>query len=99
MSVAATDFRHGRKSGITTTAVQMETTGVLAGKGVLIKAASGNTDDVYIGRSSTVTADSSDTTDGFPLSANQALEIEVDEAGDVFLIAASGTQKVFWITV
>lgn len=96
---ALSGFQHGAKSAIGTTAVVLSTGEELAGKGILVKAASGNGAAVFVGRSASVTNGSSDATDGFELTANQGLEIETDETGDVFLIAASGSQKVYWMAV
>ncbi len=92
-------FDHGSKSGIGVTAVVLSSTPIDAKRGVLIKAASANSGIVYVGTNSAVTADSNDTSDGFPLSAGDSVEIEIDDAAGIFLIASEAGQKVFWIGV
>jgi len=92
-------FLHGRKSGIGTTAVQLTTTRGRFRRGVLIKAANGNSGTIYVGTSSSVTADSADATDGFELAAGGSVVVEVQDPSNVFVIASEAGQKVFWTGV
>jgi hypothetical protein len=88
--------RHGAKSGITTSATPIVASSKSAQSGVLIRADKANTDTVYIGQS-TVTAGTTDATDGFPLYAGDFVFIPVIDAALIYAIAASGTQRVFWL--
>lgn len=90
-------FSHGRKSGIGTSAVQLTTTSSSARNGVLVKAGADNAGRVYPGTSPNVTADSNDDTDGFELTKDGSVIIEVDDPSKIFLIASEPDQKVFWI--
>ena len=92
-------FFHGRKSGIGTSAVQLTETSSRSKRGVLIKAATGNTGIVYVGTSSSVTADSTDATDGFELSASESVVVEMDNPSNIYVIASGSGQKVFWIGI
>lgn len=90
-------FDHGRKSGITTSAVQLIATATPVKKGVYIKSPAANTADLYIGNSD-VTTDAADATDGIPISpGDPPLFVEVNDVSKVYAKAASGTQKLFML--
>ena len=96
---AVPSFATGRKSSIGTSAAQLTTTHVHAKRGVQIVADSGNSVSVYVGIS-TVTADSADATDGFPLAAGESVVVPVIAPTTIYVRAASGSSsKVFFITV
>ena len=97
--VPRSTFDHGRKSSIGTSPVTLVATSVKIKRGVLIKAADGNSGKIYVGVSTNVTADSNDATDGFELSAGDALEVEIDDVRSIHVIASASDQKVFWIGV
>ena len=86
----------GAKSAIGTSAVKVVASSQSAQSGVMLRADKANTDIVYIG-TSTVTAGTVDATDGFPLSAGDIMFIPVVDVSLIFAIAASGTQRVFWM--
>jgi len=67
-------------------------------RGVVVKAAAGNSGKVYVGNSD-VTADSAAATDGFELSAGEAVTLEVDNVNKIWVIGSAVSQKVFWLTV
>ena len=93
------EFTTGRKSSIGTSAVQLTTSTIHAHRGVQIVAGAGNTVTVYVGPS-TVTPDSADGTDGFPLSAGERVGVPVIDPSTIYVRAASGSSsKVFFITV
>lgn len=96
--VTTSGFKGGRTSSIGTTAVQLLATLGSAANGVLIKSANANTALIYVG-SSAVTADSADGTSGFELAAGEAITLEIDDPSKLYVIAASGTQKVYWMAV
>lgn len=88
----------GRKSSISTSAVQMTASSITAIQGVQVKAADTNSDKIYVGPSG-VTADSSDSTDGYPLAPGDAILVPVNNANVIYLIAGSGTQKAFFLVL
>lgn len=92
-------FSHGAKSSITTSAVQMVVSSTPATQGVLVKAALANTANVHVGGSASVTVNASDSTDGFELGAGESIVVPVNDANLIYLIAASGSQKVYWVVV
>ena len=97
--MAVPNFFTGSKPGITTTAVSLASTELHAQRGVQIVAGTGNAHPIYIGQSSTVTADSSETTDGYPISAGESIVIPVIDPNSIFLVSAAGTGKVFYVSV
>ena len=95
---AVPSFATGRKSSIGTTAVQI-TSSTHVSRGVQIIADSTNSVKVYVGIS-TVTANSADGTDGFPLAAGESVVVPVSDPSLIYAIAPSGSSsKVFFITV
>ena len=98
IKISAGVFDHGSKGSIGTSAIQITTTSVTTIRGVLIKAAIGNSGTVYVGNSD-VTADAVAATDGFELGAGDAVTVEVDNVNKVFVIGSATGQKVFWLTV
>ena len=91
-------FEHGRKSSISTSAVQITANSTTAEHGVLVKAANDNSGIVYVGNSD-VTNDTTDATDGFELGAGESIVVPVDNANKVYVIGSAAGQKVFWVTV
>lgn len=91
-------FCHGRKSAIGTAAVPLVATAVAATKGVQLRAADSNTATVYVGHS-TLTTDTSDATDGFPLKAGEALFVPVNNASKIFVVSTAANQKIFWFAI
>ena len=89
-------FDHGRKASISTTALQLTATSTPLYRGLVVKAAAGNTGKVYVGNSD-VTNDTTDGTDGFELSAGESVSVETDNANKVYVIGSVAGQKVFWI--
>mgnify|MGYP006908216181 CR=1 FL=1 len=88
----------GRKSGIGTTAVQITSQSIKAGVGMTIYADTGNSGTLYVGFSENITADNSDNTDGFPVAAGAALDINIRNIERVYIIASTGSaNKVWWI--
>lgn len=96
---AGESFSHGVKSSIGSTAVKLKASAIVCLKGVLVKAFFTNTDVVYVGGSSVVTANSADATDGFPLSPGEAIVLDVADPSAVYLISPTAGQKVSWAAV
>lgn len=92
-------FATGRKSAIGTSAVALVSAPRPLTRGVQLRAGSANTGVVYVGASSSVTADAADGTDGFPLAAGDGVLIKVDDASKVYLIATAANQKVFFLAI
>lgn len=88
---------HGRKSSIGTSALQLTATASLCRMGITFKAPVTNTVAVYIG-GSTVTCDSADSTDGFPLMPGEGFTLPIDSPHLVYVRSLDGgaAQKIFW---
>jgi len=89
----------GRKSSISTTAVRLSDDTDRPKIGLQVLAASDNAGVVYIGFSDQVTADAADSTDGFPLTAGAGIALDDQKPHDIWAIADTGTNKVFYIGV
>lgn len=82
----------GVKTGIGSTAVRLTTTSTPLNSGIYLQALSGNTVPVYIGGLGVTTAT------GFALAAGAISNlIPVQDAADIYLIAASGSNEVRFI--
>lgn len=92
-------FRHGQNSDVDTSAEQLTATSFHTRKGVVVKAADANSGTIYVGNSSSVTANSADATDGFELGAGQSITIEIDDPSKIYVIASAANQKVFWLAL
>jgi hypothetical protein len=57
---------------------------------------SGNTDKVWVGREG-LTAGASEETSGFPLAAGSSITLTDVDLGEFWVVASSGTQKIYWI--
>jgi len=91
-------FDHGRKSSISTSAVQITATSTTARNGVLVKASNSNTGTVYVGNSD-VTAAAADATSGYELGAGESVVVPVDNANKVYVIGSAASQTVFFIVI
>lgn len=61
-------------------------------RSVKIKASLGNTNNIYVGHSASVT-----TTTGYELDAGEEVEIFVDSLGKVFVIGGAADQDYSWL--
>ena len=91
-------FDHGSKSAIGTSAAQLSAGSVPATRGVLVKAANGNSGTLYIGNSD-VTAATVDATDGFELGAGEALLVRVNDVSKIYAIGSTTGLRAFWVVV
>jgi hypothetical protein len=91
-------FDHARLAGIGATAVRLTTTSLHATRGVQLKAAATNTGTLYVGNSD-VTAGTVEATDGFPLTAGEALFVPVDDPSKVYLIGSAAGQAVHYLVI
>lgn len=90
---------HGSNRDVDTAAEQLTTTSSVALQGVLIRADTSNTGVVYVGFSSSVTAGTTDATDGMPLLAGESLEVEIRDPSTIYVIASANNQIVYWMAV
>lgn len=99
MSAATqSSFKTGSKSSITTSAVQIIVSSTPAVVGVTVKAANTNTGTLYIGNA-TITAGTTDATDGFELAGGEAVTIEIDDVNKLYAIGSAAGQKLYWTAV
>jgi hypothetical protein len=66
-----------------------------ASGGIIIKALSGNTDDVFVGGSSSVTNTGAAATDGFPLAPGESVPIDLYNANDLWFKGTIGDRIAF----
>lgn len=89
-------FQTGRVPNVGITAVQLYQSGSLQLRaGVWIKADSGNTANLFVGKEN-VTAWTNPATDGFPLQAGQSHLFTVDQLSGIFLRANLGSGNAWW---
>lgn len=88
-------FRHGAVE-VGTDVVNLPVGHVGQSHGVLIKSASSNTGIVYVGNKA-ATADTAETSAGFPLDPGESFFVAMEEISEVHLIANTGGQFVHWI--
>ena len=72
-------------------------------KGIVFKAPgptcdNPNTVSVYLGISR-VTADTSLTTDGFPLAPGESISLPLDMTEDIYAIASANDQRLYWFLI
>lgn len=91
-------FKTGANGDVDTTAEQLITTSVAPSIGILIKASSTNTGVIYVG-DSTVTAGTTDATDGFELTAGESLMVEGRDASEIYVIASVNNQRVSYLII
>jgi hypothetical protein len=90
----------GRKT-VGTSAVQIYDANSyeVADHGIQVYAADDNADRVYVGSNNSVTADSNDDTDGFPLDAGNSILVPIRRPLDLWAISGTAGQKVWWMVV
>lgn len=93
-------IKHGSLASIGATALRLVSsfTDAVNIKWVYVKASSSNAGIVYIGSSSAVTAGGTPATNWYPLSANDVFYFETNTPSELFAIASTTGQEVyFWI--
>ena len=90
----------GALSSVSTSAgVALTSTSSPLSYGIWVKAGTANTSKVYVGLSTSITAGTTDATDGYELSAGQEVFLPVyvvTNATAVYVIAAASSQKVYF---
>jgi hypothetical protein len=90
----------GALASIGNTPLQLTATPTLLALGITLKAAAGNSGAVYIGFANTVTPGTTPATDGYELSAGEELFLPVGlvaGASLIWVVAASASQKLYWL--
>jgi hypothetical protein len=90
----------GRRAATTTPQKLRDTNSSLdpASEGIQLLAASINTDVVYIGYSSGITAGTNGLTDGFPLYVGAGLFIPHRRVDEIWVLANSSVQTIWYLT-
>ena len=96
-SAVSATLDHGSNLDIDTSAEQITTTSFACKFGVTLKAAATNTGTLYIGDSSSVTAGTTGSTDGFPLEPGESVTLPVNNPNLLYAIASVANQKIFWV--
>lgn len=92
-------FSHGHTVvGTTALRVSTITPSRPLDKGVLLRAPSANSVDIYIGIGS-VTADTNATSGGFPLAPGEAVFIPIDDHTKLFVRASASAQDLAWLAI
>ena len=88
----------GSNLDIDTSAEQITSTSYAANVGVLFRADADNSGVVYLGNSD-VTAGTTASTDGLPLSAGDAVFLQISNANLVYAIGSAVNQKIYFMVV
>ena len=88
----------GRKSDIGTAPSQLvsESGNIVLNEGVQVVTSSSNSDTVWVGYTSDITANSADLTDGFPLSPGAAMFFPCRHLRDIWVRSTSGSSQTLW---
>jgi len=92
-------FDHGSKSDIGSTPVPLVNKSIKTKRGVVVKASTKNDGIVYVGTNPAMTPGTNDETDGWELSAKDAITVEINDVRNVLLMEDTPGQRVFWIGV
>ena len=88
----------GSNLDIDTSAEQVTSTSYPATIGVLFRADASNSGVVFLGKS-TVTAGTTAATDGLPLSAGDAVFLQISNANLIYAIGSAVNQKIYFMVV
>ena len=88
----------GANLDIDTSAEQIPSTSYPASVGVLFRADADNSGVIYLGNSD-VTAGTTAATDGLPLSAGDAIFLQISNANLVYAIGSAVNQKIYFMVV
>lgn len=88
----------GSKSTTANTAVALVASSTPTTRGIIVKSANANSENVYIGPS-TVTPGTTSSTDGFELYAGESMTIPIDDVSKVYVNSTYSGMKVFWTMV
>jgi len=88
----------GMNSSVSTSAIVLTSVDFDTSQGLMLTSAPDNDALLYVGNSD-VTAAAADATSGMILDIGESLFFSASNPNVVYLIAASGTQTVFWLAV
>jgi hypothetical protein len=91
-------IQHGARLSVGTTPIKLTDEYEELDRGLVIKADPDNTAKVYIGREE-LNAGETDELSGYPLDPGDTITIEIEDASKIYVVAASGTQKVYWLGI
>lgn len=91
MSAIVQSFTHGQVTVGTVTQVQLAATPRKLVRGIIVKSAKANTGLIYVGNSAVSTSN------GYPLSADQSVQVSANDQSDVWVVSDAATQSVGWI--
>jgi len=97
VTISWSTFDHGSKL-TEAAACQLTTSSVKCERGVTVKASASNSGIVYVGNSD-VTKGTTNSTDGYELSAGNSIFIEVNNVNKVYIIGTDVNHRVSWIAV
>lgn len=86
-------------AGASGAGTQLQAPGFHAVRGVTVRAAEGNSADVYVGPFGVTCGVSNAVTDGYPLKAGESKTFEVDDPAKLYIASASASQSVNWFAV
>jgi len=87
----------GRRSDVSTVASKLSgDTGIVTNEGVQILVSSSNSEPIYVGYSSSITCDTADATDGFPLVAGSSLFLPCRHPSEIWVVAPTQSNLVLW---
>lgn len=86
------------KVTIGTTVAQLSSSTRVLSLGVQCLAAPGNSNVVYIGTKSNLTAGSNDATDGFPLAAGSSILLPAGSESEVYIIGGAASQVLHFLS-
>lgn len=65
-------------------------------EGVQLLASSGNSENIWVGYGSGITANVADSTDGFPLAPGASIFVPTRRAADIWVCSTSASGQVLW---
>ncbi|MGN6134079.1 MAG: hypothetical protein ACTHK7_16005 [Aureliella sp.] len=90
-------IRNGHKA-VGTAPVQVSASPTKFVKGVVVLADSSNSAPVYVGGYN-VTADTAETSGGFPLEAGKSVSLQIEDLSRLWAISTADAQGVAWIAI
>lgn len=88
------EFHSGVNADVDTTAERLTDLSIPVYSKVRVQAATGNSDSVFVGHDSGVTA-----SNGWELDAGEYVEIEIDDPSKIWVIGGAINQAVKWLAV
>jgi len=87
----------GRKSTVAVTPSRLSTNvNLVANEGVQILASPANSENMYVGYGSGITANSGDATDGFPIAPGASIFVPCRHPADIWVASITQPNLVLW---